>query len=77
VQPGGRIESVEVGGVLTSAGAGVSTVDIQGEVGTMRVSGGIEAHGDGADALRVDGGRLDLFETKISSRAGIAIRINP
>jgi hypothetical protein len=77
VQPGGRIGSVEVGGVLASAGAGVSTVDIQGEVGTMRVNGGIEAHGDGAEALHVHGGRLDLLDTSVSSRAGVAIRISP
>ena len=41
VQPGGRIERVDVGGTLSAAGPGVTAVDIRGEVGQMRVAGGI------------------------------------
>ena len=41
VQPGGRIERVDVGGTLSAAGPGVTAVDIRGEVVEMRVAGGV------------------------------------
>ncbi len=36
------------------------TVQVQGEIGTLRVSDGIEAQGYGSDALQVEGGAVGL-----------------
>jgi hypothetical protein len=41
VQPGGRVERVDVGGALTATGPGAMALDIRGEVVEMRVAGGI------------------------------------
>jgi hypothetical protein len=75
VQPGGRIDRVDVGGSLTSAGADVATVAIAGEVASMRVAGGIHASGPGSDALHVAGGTLGLHDTDVAAGDGTAIRL--
>jgi hypothetical protein len=75
IQPGGRVEAVEVGGRLGSTGADVAAVDVRGEVGTMQVAGGIHAAGADADALRVEGGTLGLRDTEVSASGGAAIRL--
>ncbi len=75
IQPGGRVEAVEVGGALGSTGADVATVDVRGEVGTMHVVGGIHAGGADADALHLEGGTLGLRDTEVSASAGAAIRL--
>jgi len=75
IQPGGRVEAVEVGGALASTGADVVAVDVRGEVGTMHVAGGIYAGGAGADALRLEGGTLSLHDTEVSASGGAAIRL--
>jgi hypothetical protein len=75
VQPGGRVEAVEVAGALGSTGADVAAVEVRGEVGTMHVVGGIHAAGAGADALRLDGGMLGLRDTEVSASGGAAIRL--
>jgi hypothetical protein len=75
VQPGGRVEHMEVRGGLRGAGAGVTTVDIRGEVADACVEGGIVATGSGSDALRVEGGTLRLHDTEVSSAGGAAVRL--
>lgn len=75
IQPAGRVEAVEVGGMLGSTGADVAAVDVRGEVGTMHVAGGIHAGGADADGLRLDGGTLRLFDTEVSASGGAAIRL--
>ena len=75
VQPGGRVETVEIGGSLGSAGAGVAAVDVRGEIATMHAAGGIHATGADADALRLEGGTLGLHDTEVSARRGVAIRL--
>jgi len=75
VQPGGRVDSIEVGGDLTSAGGGVAVVDVRGEVATMRAGGGIRAGGADADALHVDGGTIGLHDTEVDAGDGAAIRV--
>jgi hypothetical protein len=75
IQPGGRVETVHVGGGLDSAGAGVAAVDVRGEIGTMQVVGGIHAAGADADALRLEGGALSLRDTEITASDGAAIRL--
>jgi hypothetical protein len=74
VQPGGRVDQVEVGGSLASAGAGVTAVEVLGEVAEMRVAGGIRAEGDGADALHI-GGSVALYDTDVTARDGAALRV--
>jgi hypothetical protein len=75
ILPGGHVDSIEVGGDLTSAGADVAAVDVRGEVATISVVGGIRATGGGADALRVDGGRVSLHGTEVHARDGAAVRV--
>ena len=41
----------------------------------MHVAGGIHADGADADALRVEGGALDLRDTQVSANTGVAIRM--
>jgi hypothetical protein len=76
IQPGGRVEVVEIGGMLDSTGTGVVAVDVRGEVGTMHVAGGIHATGADADALGVVGGTLSLRDTQVSASGGAAIRLS-
>jgi hypothetical protein len=75
IQPGGRIEAVEVAGALASDGPDVAAVDVKGEVGRMRVGGGIRAAGAGADAVRVEGGTLGLRDTEVTANEAAAIRL--
>jgi len=75
IQPGGRVDTVEVGGTLASSGANVAAVDVRGEVGTMHVAGGIHAAGEGADALHLEGGTLGLRDTNVRASAGAAITV--
>ena len=75
IQPGGRVDTVEVAGALASSGRDVAAVDVRGEVATMHVTGGIRAAGEGADALRVEGGTLGLRDTEVSANGGTAIRL--
>jgi hypothetical protein len=75
IQPGGRVETVQVGGSMDSTGTGVAAVDVRGEIGTMQVAGGIHAAGADADALRLEGGTLRLRDTEVTSSKGAAIRL--
>jgi hypothetical protein len=75
VQPGGRVEQLDVRGGLRGAGAGVTTVDIRGEVADARVAGGIVATGPGSDALHVASGTLRLNDTEITAADGVAVRV--
>lgn len=75
VQPGGRIDSVDIGGSLASAGSGVVAVEVGGEVGVMRVAGGVHALGEGADALHVAGGSVGLRDSAVRANDGAAVRV--
>jgi hypothetical protein len=75
IQPGGRVEAVEVGGTLASTGADVVAVDVRGEVATMHVARGIHAAGADADGVRVEGGMLRLRDTEVTASGGAAIRL--
>jgi hypothetical protein len=76
VQPGGRIDRVDVDGGLDSAGACVPAVEVKGKVGALRVAGGIHARGRDADALHVDGGSVDVRGTEVTAADGVAIRLS-
>ena len=56
---GGRIGDVTVGGRMATRGDNLVTVEIDGELGSLRVDGGIHAEGRGSDAVRVRGKRVD------------------
>ena len=56
-------------------GDGVTALDLRGEVGTMRVAGGIHATGGAAAAIFVDGGSFTLRDTGVSAADGTAIRL--
>lgn len=75
VQPGGRVDSIEVGTDLASAGTQVPAVDVRGEVGIMRVHGRIRAAGADAEAVRVTGGTIGLCDTEVHAADAAAIRV--
>ncbi len=75
IQPGGRVEAVQVDGPLASSGAGVAAVDVRGEIATMQVAGGISASGADTDALLLEGGTLGLRDTEVTASDGVAIRL--
>ena len=41
---------------MSTEGDQVVTVQVQGDIGRLRVSNGIYAHGHGSDAVQVEGG---------------------
>lgn len=55
VQAGGSIAELDVGGQISTAGAGVATVEILGELRRATVRGGIHATGDGSRTVRSAG----------------------
>lgn len=59
IKLGGRIGDVTVGGRMATRGDNLVTVEIDGELGSLRVDGGIHAEGRGSDAVRVRGKRVD------------------
>ncbi len=64
VQRGGRIGAVRIGGVVRTSGAGVTAVDVAGEIDVLDVAGGIEA---------ADGESLTIqAEGRVGSVAGFS-----
>jgi hypothetical protein len=53
----------------------VITVQVQGEIGTLRVSDGMEAQGYGSDAVQVEGGAVGLQDLAIKAADGVALRL--
>ena len=51
VKPGGSALAIEVDGGVATHGEGVPPVELHGAIGTLRVSGGFKATGDGFDKL--------------------------
>jgi hypothetical protein len=49
VKPGGSAQAIEIGGGLTTHGAGVAPFELHGSIGTLRVDGGFAALGGGFD----------------------------
>jgi hypothetical protein len=70
IKPGGRIDTATVGGRITTSGDHLTTVEIDGEVGSLTVAGGIHAAGQGADAVRIGAGDVDLTGIDITAAAG-------
>lgn len=76
VQPGGVVGEVVIdkGGISTE-GDHVITVQVQGEIGTLRTSLGIHANGHGSDAIQVEGGSVGLEDLDIKAADGVALRL--
>jgi len=76
VQPGGVVGEVVIdkGGISTE-GDHVVTVQVQGEIGALRASLGIEANGHGADAIHIEGGSVGLQDLDIKAVDGVALRL--
>jgi hypothetical protein len=48
IKPGGSIESVEIGGALSTSGDDVVTLEVAGPIGAISVRGGVHATGAGS-----------------------------
>lgn len=73
IKEGGRVEEVRVGGRLATAGDGVVTVEIEGELGRLDVAGGVWAAGRGSDAVHAGSGAPDLADLEAVADHGRAI----
>jgi hypothetical protein len=73
VKPGGRIDSVIVGGRISTHGDDVVSVEIEGDVDDLQVTGGIAAEGRRSDAIHIHGARLDLSHIAVAATNGEAI----
>ncbi len=73
VKPGGRIGAATIGGRIATRGDHLTTVEIDGEVGSLTVTGGIHAAGRGADAVRAGVGDVDLSGIDITAADGRSI----
>ncbi len=51
VKPGGAIREVEIAGGIATSGKGIVPIEINGEVGTLLISGGAVALGGGFDSI--------------------------
>ena len=68
VKAGGVADSIRINGRLTTGGDHVTTLEVEGRVREFSVDGGIEATGTGSEAVRVDGGVIDLAGIRIGAR---------
>lgn len=73
VQRGGRINSISVGGVLSTGGAGVTTLEVGGVLDTITVGGGVTATGPNSDGVVVDGDPSWLHDLDITASLGRAV----
>ncbi|MFJ3958853.1 hypothetical protein [Arthrobacter sp. NPDC090010] len=74
VKRGGVVESIEIGGRLSTRGDRVVTLEVGGEVASFTVGEGIEAHGEGSDAVHLNGGSISLQGLRISAADGETVR---
>lgn len=71
VKPGGSVGKVTIGGELRTTGADVVTLEVEGEIGEIRVANGISAAGDGSDAVHLRDEHIDgLDDIEIRATSG-------
>jgi len=70
ILPGGRIGRLTAAGSLSSHGDGVTTLDVAGVLGALKVDQGITASGLASDAVRLTGEIPGLDETAVSAVHG-------
>ncbi|MEV7974172.1 hypothetical protein [Cellulomonas sp. NPDC089187] len=74
VESGGSVESLRIGGRLRTAGAGVTTLEVDGPVWEVQIAGGVEATGAGSDAARVTAEELiDLADIDLRAVDGTTL----
>jgi hypothetical protein len=77
VPEGGHIGELSVGGELRTEGQEVATLQVQGRIDHVDVRGGINALGQHADAVVIEGGTVPLDGVAITARDGEPIRVEP
>lgn len=70
IKPGGQVDRVDIGGKLATSRDRVVTLEIEGEVATLSVEGGIHATGQGSDGAHVAGSLADLSTIQIAASHG-------
>ena len=70
IKPGGQVGSLSVGGRIHTSGRDVVSVEIEGDLHQLRVTGGISATGDGSDAVRARDGGSDFTDITVTSEHG-------
>ncbi len=70
VKAGGYIGSADIGGEARTSGDDVITVEIEGQLDRLQVSGGISAEGERSDAVHIRGQGPDLSGFSIKARDG-------
>lgn len=60
IKPGGRIGQVTVGGRIATRGDNLVTLDVTGELDGCQAGGGVQAEGQGSDAVHVHSDGVDL-----------------
>jgi hypothetical protein len=73
VKPGGDVGTIAVGGQVRTTGDDVISVEIDGVVGRIDVSGGVVAAGARSDAVHVRGEISGLEELEVQAARGRAI----
>jgi len=77
VQSGAVVGEVVIDrGRISTEGDHVITVQVQGEIGALRVSDGIEAQGHGSEAVQIEGGAVRLQNLDIKAADGVALRLS-
>lgn len=70
IKPGGQVDAMQVGGRLATAGAGVTTLEVEGRLGRLAVSGGIVATGAESDAVHTTTEIPGLADTQVHTAGG-------
>lgn len=74
IKPGGSVETLRIGGRLATAGEQVTTLEIEGSLGSCAIGGGVHAEGAGSDAVHLAGDDAILDGTAITAKHGEQIR---
>ena len=68
-----RIGQATIGGRIATKGDDLVTVEIDGELQSLTVGGGIHAEGRGSDAIHMRGNEPDLSGIEVTAAGGRAI----
>ncbi|MFE5027653.1 hypothetical protein ACFRAO_31060 [Streptomyces sp. NPDC056656] len=73
MKQGGRIGTATVGGRITTSGDHLTTVEIDGRLDTLTVTGGIHARGRTSDAIRTGSGGPELSGIESTAADGQSV----
>lgn len=74
VKAGGEVDSLEIGGRLATSGSRVATLEVDGTVRNFAVAGGIQALGEGSDAVWLRGNGIDLTGLTVAAEHGEPVK---